>query len=254
MTHTFKAHSLGSADMTTKAEAAKVFKREARRILKQWAQDSSAPVPHPAFQHHLVSARDRMRIRTYELYRRVKDKGFEAVFQELILKLKVRHHSRDRDKPVRLALLLMAEWDKELTSLEWARQRRKELSDQIEYADGYNVPWPFFLGFITEAGGASSISRLLGGAADADQTQIAEPIAITAKRSRSEKKTDRDVRRRGAGTPKRKLKPPLAGSFSAEGSPPSRTPAKGPGARGHKEKRAPPRQPELKKPFFADEN
>jgi hypothetical protein len=253
MTRTQQAPSPVSADTTTKAEAAKVFKREARRILKQWAQDNPELVPHPAFQHHLVSARDRMRVRTYKLYRRVKAKGFEPVFLDLVLKLKVRHHIRDRDKPVRLALLLMAHWDKELTSHKWARQRRNELGDQIEYADRHNVPWSYFLGFITEAGGARSISRLLETPPTVDHSTESELNAIGDQRPGSE-----DASAKNADpvpdTPKRKGEARSAATARNTRSQPERGPIKGPGAARGKKKRSPPREPELRKPYFAQED
>jgi hypothetical protein len=231
-----------SAEVTTNDEAAKVFKREARRILKQWAQDNPELVPHPAFQHHLVSARDRMRVRTYKLYRRVKAKGFEPVFLDLVLKLKVRHHRRDRDKPVRLALLLMAQWDKELTSHKWARQRRNELGDQIEYADRHNVPWPFFLGFITEAGGARPISRLLEAPPTGDQSTGSELNAVGDQRPGSEDEPDENTDP-GSDMPKRKRKVRSAATSPRTSSKLKRCPIKGPGAGRGKKKRAAPREP-----------
>jgi hypothetical protein len=197
MTGTAKTPSRKPATMTSEADAKKKFEARARRILKQWAEDTPSPVPHPKFEHHRVSARDRMHIRTYRLFRDVKLQGFEAVFLGLVTSQGVRHHLGDKPglEPVRLALLLMASWDPELTTLRWARQRRKELADQIEYADHYDVPWEYFNAFIKEAGaGAIKARRAAKVAADREQ-------AINLLAGNSSKSGDRDKVGRRAKDP-----------------------------------------------------
>lgn len=225
MTSTAKTPSRTRATMTSEADAKKKFEARARRILKQWSEDTPSPVPHPKFEHHRVSARDRMHIRTYKLIRDVKVQGFGAVFLDMVTSLGVRHHLGDKPQlePVRLALLLMASWDSELTTLRWARQRRKELADQIEYADHHDVPWEYFNAFIKEAGaGAIKARRAAKVAADREQA-----INLSAGKSGQSGARDRIGKRaqdpvfNAASEGTRKKNVPLIGSSEDERTHPS---------------------------------